>query len=223
MNNKLSPANIVILASGAVTLVFSFLHFYGDESGFIGKGFLFPISTLVALCGTAMAVVVVLKAFTSVSLPEKVLGFAWVQVHLILALFSLLIMIGYLIGNTPDKQVGFYFMLLGSIGLMAGAVLLMKEAAAVGHASSGTPGYGQPPGGYPPQGPPPGGYPPQQQPPGGYPPPQQPGYPPQTPGGYPPPQQPPGGYPPQQQPGGYPPPQQPPGGYPPPQQPPGGF
>jgi hypothetical protein len=206
MNNKFSPANIVILASGAVTLVFSFLHFYGGESGFIGKGFLFPISTLAALCGTAMAVVVALKAFTSVCLPEKVLGFAWVQVHFVLALFSLLIMLGYLIGNTPNKQVGFFFMLLGSIGLMVGAVLLMNEEGAVGTASSGAPGYGQPPGGYPPQGPPPGGYPPPQQP-GGYP--QQ-----QPPGGYPPQQQPPGGYPPQQQqPGGYPPPQQPPGAF----------
>ena len=155
MNNmKLSPGNIVILVAGAVMLVASFLAFYtietfGDldidfetgEVDFDGGGdeesinawdgdFGFPVTTLPALLGTAMAVVVALTAFAKVNVPERVLGFSWNQIHLLLGAQAFLMMLAWLITDGPDKGIGFWLMLLGSIALVVGAVLRDREPAA---------------------------------------------------------------------------------------------
>ena len=153
MNNaKLSPGNIVILVAGAVMLVASFLAFFtvetiGDvdfdiESGEIdfdggeksfsawSDGGGFPITTLPALIGAGMAAAVALTAFAKVNLPERVLGFSWNQLHLLLGAQAALMMLAFLIADTPDKGIGFWLMLLASIGLVVGAVLREREPAA---------------------------------------------------------------------------------------------
>lgn len=153
MNNvKLSPGNIVILVAGAVMLIASFLAFFtietiGDvdfdiESGeidFDGGGEEsfsawsdnggFPITTLPALIGTGMAVVVALTAFAKVKLPERVLGFTWNQLHLLLGAQAAVMMLAFLVTDSPDKGIGFWLMLLASIGLVVGAVLREREPA----------------------------------------------------------------------------------------------
>jgi hypothetical protein len=153
MPDKLTPANIVIIASGFVVLVFSLFEFFdGSDAAIFGDG-LFPFTTLVVLAGIAMAVVVVLKAFANVSLPAQIAGFSWPQIHFVLAGLAMFIMLGYLFDGDASKAFGFWLMLLGTIGLVVGSVMLMREEGVVG-ADGTAPGYGQPPGGYPPPGPP---------------------------------------------------------------------
>jgi hypothetical protein len=138
----------VILAAGVIMLIASFLAFYSvsrAEAVLLFEGrdswnawsttknlLLFPISTLVALFGAAMAAHVVLSVFASVDLPERPLGFTWDQVHLVLGFNATVLMFAYLV---LDKRVldwgfGFWLMLLSAIGLLVGAVIRSLEANA---------------------------------------------------------------------------------------------
>ncbi|GIU85584.1 MAG: hypothetical protein KatS3mg009_0099 [Acidimicrobiia bacterium] len=153
MNNlKLSPGNIVILVAGAVILVASFLPFYdvptigdidvdfetgevevsggGDSVNAWNPDWGFPVTTLPAVLGAAMAVVVGLTAFANVRLPERVMGFSWNQIHLLAGAQTAIMMLAFLIADSPDKGIGFWLMLLASIGLVVGAVLREREPAA---------------------------------------------------------------------------------------------
>src|SRR5262245_13578486 len=76
-----TPGEIVIMASGAVGLIFSFLHFYQSPSIVVagrsvgGGGIsawssgLFPVATLIPISLVVMAAVVALTRFANVSLP----------------------------------------------------------------------------------------------------------------------------------------------------------
>ena len=120
-----TPGEIVIMAAGAVMLVFSFLHFAGDTSAW-GTG-LFPIATLMPLYGVIMALQIALTKFAGVSMPDRVIGFSWEQVHLALGAMAALMAIGWLLTDYGDKQVGEWFEILGAIALVVGAVLLQRE------------------------------------------------------------------------------------------------
>jgi hypothetical protein len=143
VNTKLSPANIVILAAGVVMLVGSFLDFY-SISGFGGKasfsawsggsGFgIFGIATVVVLCGVVMAAQVGITAFASgVTVPDKVLGLTWDQIHLALGFQAALMMLAFLIRSKGPLSfgIGFWFMLLAGIALLVGAVMRVTGAGA---------------------------------------------------------------------------------------------
>ena len=141
MNKKLSPANIVILAAGAVMLIASFLSFYelsilGHSVSFTAwsgaDGFgIFGVATVVVLCGVVMAAQVGVDAFAAgVDIPDKPLGLTWDQVHLALGFQATFMMIAFLIrSNGPlDFGIGFWLMLLSSIALFVGAIMRMNEA-----------------------------------------------------------------------------------------------
>ena len=140
MNTTPKTSHIVLMASGAVTLVFSFLAFFkaGDESynawsGDVGTLFM---ATWPALFGLIIGGLVAATVFGNVSLPARVLTFSWAQIYFILSFAGFIIMLGYLLGggiidpgfgNGPDKGFGFYLMLLGSIGLLVGSVMELLE------------------------------------------------------------------------------------------------
>jgi hypothetical protein len=129
VKTKPTTAEIVILASGAVALVFSFFKFLGDTSAW-GSPLLFPLATLPALLAALSAVVIGLK-LAGVSLPANVLGFTWPQIHLELGFFAALIAVCWLITDTlgADRKIGFWLILIGSIGSLVGAILLRNEGA----------------------------------------------------------------------------------------------
>ena len=82
MKKQISVADLVMLIGGVVTFLFSFLSFYkfgGDGRNAWSTGF-FPVATLLALMGLAMAVVAVLDLF-GVKLPSQVLTFNWKQIN----------------------------------------------------------------------------------------------------------------------------------------------
>ncbi len=138
---KLSPGGIVILVSGVVMLVGSFLPFYKVTFGRTVSWsswssstnlFLFPLTTLIVLFGVLMAAEVAVAAFASnVNLPDRVLGFTWNQIHLLLAFQATVMMIAYLIRNKGglDWGIGFWLMLFAAIGLLVGAILRAREPA----------------------------------------------------------------------------------------------
>jgi hypothetical protein len=145
---KSSPANITILAAGAVMLIASFLPFLKINNGGYSitstgavsshsvsysawSSHLFIIVTLPAILGIAMAVVVALVAFApNVNLPERVAGFTWDQVHLVLGFQAAIMMLALLIQDTSgaDKGIGLYLMLLAGIALLVGAILRTRES-----------------------------------------------------------------------------------------------
>jgi len=130
---KLSPANIVILAGGAVMLVGSFLDFYtfaGQSVNAWSSG-LFGIATVIVLCGTVMGVQVAVAAFApNVKLPEALLGLTWDQVHLALGFQAALMMLAYLVLSHGGASfgIGFWFMMLAAIALLTGAIMRVTGA-----------------------------------------------------------------------------------------------
>jgi hypothetical protein len=124
-----TPAEIVIMAAGAVMLIFSFLHF-GGSSKFGRSAWqspFFPIATLLPVYGLVMALQIALTKYAGLKLPAAVIGFSWEQVHLALGVMAGLMAIGWLFTDLGDKQVGEWFEILGGIALVVGAVMLQRE------------------------------------------------------------------------------------------------
>jgi hypothetical protein len=137
MKNQPKPGQIVLMASGAVMLIFSFFNFvevsaFGSSKGYSawsGDAF-FPLSFWPVLFGVVIAVLVALSVFASVSLPDQVLTFSWKQIYFLLAFAAFFILFGFLLldlGGLFDKAIGFWFMLLASIGLLVGSVMELQD------------------------------------------------------------------------------------------------
>lgn len=136
---KLSVGNLVILAAGVVMVLSSLLPFLkaapvhgGPVSSTVWSNGFLGIATLPVLLGAVMAGQVGLAAFaTRVKVPEHVLGLAWDQIHLTLAAQAVVLMLSWLAVDRAEfnqgRQLGFWVMLLAAIGLMAGAVLRVRE------------------------------------------------------------------------------------------------
>ncbi len=120
-----TPGEIVIMAAGAVMLVFSFFNFASDTSAW-GSG-IFPVATLLALYGLIMAAQIALTRFGGANLPSRILGFTWEQVHLALGIMAGLMALGFLLTDITDKQIGLWFEVLGGLALAVGAVMLQRE------------------------------------------------------------------------------------------------
>src|SRR5690606_833069 len=83
------------------------------------------LATWPALFGLLIAGLVAAITFGNVSLPDRVLTFTWPQLYTLLSFTGFVIMLGYLlgggfpdVGGGPDKGIGFWLMLLGSVGLL---------------------------------------------------------------------------------------------------------
>ena len=142
-NSKLTTGNIVILVSGVVIFLASFLAFYkfsllGSDTTFSAwKGspvFLFGVATLPAILGLIMAVHVAVTAFANVDLPDRVLGLTWDQVHLALGFQCAITMIVFLVRDKSvlDFGIGFFLMLIAAVGLLVGAIMRQREGAPTG-------------------------------------------------------------------------------------------
>jgi len=139
----------VMMGSGLVTLIFSFLAFYKfGVDGFGSKSYsawstdaFFPLSTIPAIFGILVAGAVAAEVFGNMKLPEEILTFNKVQALFVLAFTSAMIMIGFLLVSTTgaSKGIGFWFMLLGSLGLVAGTVM---ELTGAGGGTMGSAGGG---------------------------------------------------------------------------------
>jgi hypothetical protein len=145
-SRKLAPANAVILVAGALMLIGSFLAFYKSETNGVSVAEvnawdhgLFMIATLPALLGTVMALQIVLVAFGNITMPNRVLSLTWDQFHLVIALQTLVLMVGFLVRARVDEVVfethievtfgtGFWLMLVGAVGLVLGALMRLATS-----------------------------------------------------------------------------------------------
>jgi hypothetical protein len=128
-----------VMAAGLIALIGSFLPFY-DERGFDpsawGSG-VFPVGTLIMLFVVAAAALVALAAFTDVDF-GNVLTFAVQQIVVALTFFSTILALAFLILSyggdlvEVDKGVGYFLLLIASIGSLVGAIMLLLERPAAG-------------------------------------------------------------------------------------------
>ena len=155
MPKKISIANLVMLAGGVVTLLFSFFAFfkYGSVSSSAWDTDTFAfVSTIPAILAIAMIAWCVCE-LTGVKLPDNVLTFNSNQLKATWGIAAAGIMISWLTTN-GDKGIGFYLMLIGSLAMAAGSVmaLLGKGTDMVNIGGAG--GAAAPAGGPPPPPPP---------------------------------------------------------------------
>jgi hypothetical protein len=130
MKRQMTVAQLIVVVSAAVTLLFSFFPFLGvggfDEAdtNAWGSG-VFPLATYPAVIAVVIGVLVALTAFAGVKLPERVLSYSWPQIYAAAALFALVIMLGWLIldkGGSSLKY-GAVLMLIGTVGLVLGTTM----------------------------------------------------------------------------------------------------
>jgi hypothetical protein len=131
-----TPGEIVVMAGAGVCFLFSFFPFYSGNLGLHnlsawGSG-LFPVATLIVIFAVAAGVLVALVRFANVHYPSGgVLGFGWNTLLLTLTFFSAILAVAYLIvdrGAAYNLGFGFWLVLIGAVGSLVGAVLMMNEA-----------------------------------------------------------------------------------------------
>lgn len=140
MEKNPTPGEIVVMAGAGVALIFSFLPFYKveignftDDTSAWGSG-LFPLATLIPIFTVVAGVLVALVRFGNVHYPPGgFLGFGWHQLLLALTFFAAIIAVAYLIvdkGTATSLGFGYWLVLIGAVGSMVGAILMMNEARA---------------------------------------------------------------------------------------------
>jgi hypothetical protein len=91
VDGKTQPttSELIIMIAGAVMLVASFLKFAQiDKDASSWAQYLFPIATLLPLYGVILAAQIAVSLFAIVDLPQRVAGFSWELVHLVVVLVS---------------------------------------------------------------------------------------------------------------------------------------
>ncbi|MBK9180450.1 MAG: hypothetical protein IPM45_12990 [Acidimicrobiales bacterium] len=158
MRPKLGPGSIVLLAAGALTVIASFLPWLGwgkfrdagvdiDDFTAWSRG-MFPLTTLVAVYGVLAIVEVLMSTFGTRPLAPR-LGMGEVPLRLFLSVPALVMMLAFWFvdrevtgtGLSPSKGVGFWLSLLGTIGMVAGAVLTRNDLKGSAWAAGGASGY----------------------------------------------------------------------------------
>lgn len=125
MDNKPTTAEIVIMASGALVLVASFLDFYGISSAWSHWSYL-----VAAVFGAAMAAQVALRVFAKTDTGSGVAGISWPTIHLVLGFYVAVLLVTTAIESTTGAEIGLWGMLIGGIGLLVGAVMLNQSSGA---------------------------------------------------------------------------------------------
>jgi hypothetical protein len=126
-----SPGTIVVLVAAAAVVVGSFLDFYGSESAWSSG--LLPLMTLPALAAFVVGGHAALTAFSELTPPARLLGTGWTWLYWFLAGYATLLMVCFLVseasfsGRGADRGIGFWLMLLGSIAMVVGTALRMRE------------------------------------------------------------------------------------------------
>jgi hypothetical protein len=137
VQHKLSPGGWVVLVSGALIFLASFLPFY--EISFPGVSLSttawdsgnFLLTALPAILGGLMAAQLALVTFARFEMNDRVLGMTWVQFHVAVALQVLVMMVAFAVRDTTggfDRGTGLFGMLLAAVGLFVGALMRRREA-----------------------------------------------------------------------------------------------
>ncbi|HKF90460.1 MAG TPA: hypothetical protein VKC52_03180 [Acidimicrobiia bacterium] len=138
MEKNPTPGEIVVMAGAGLALIFSFLPFYkievanfSDNSSAWDSG-LFPVATLIPIFAVIAGMLVALVRFGNVQYPPGgFLGFTRNTLLLALTFFAAILAVAYLIADKPAATslgFGYWFVLIGAVGSLVGAALMMNEA-----------------------------------------------------------------------------------------------
>ena len=126
MKRQPTVADILMFAGGVITFIFSFLDFFEDTNAWASG--LFPVTTIIAVLGLAMAVFVALDVLADFQLPTFI-TFTYKQMYVTWGVVAAVFMLAWLIIDSADKKAGLYLMLIGSLAMAVGAVLNIKGLA----------------------------------------------------------------------------------------------
>lgn len=126
---------IIVMAAGVLMFIWGFLAWYSSP-GFSANAWstttipgLVLTGTWVPLLSLAIAVLVAIKAFGS-GLPDRVWGFSWAQLSVVVGLFDVLITFGFLVANrtlgtigTLSLGIGLILSFITALVMLAGAIL----------------------------------------------------------------------------------------------------
>lgn len=119
----------VVMVTGILLFIWGFLPWYGDAGGTANAWSTVTIpgllltATWVPLLSLAIAIFMAIKVFAD-GFPDKILGFSWPQLAIMVGLFDALISLGFLVAN---RRLGN----LGSLDLGAGLILSFITALAM--------------------------------------------------------------------------------------------
>ena len=125
MKEKITTADIIMLAGAVVTFLFSFFSFFDVGDGVNAwdtDAFAFATS-VPALLALVMVVWIGLE-LGGVELPTDVLTFNRPQLKTTWGISAAGIMLSW-ISTNPDKAVGFWLMLFGSLAMAVGSVMAL--------------------------------------------------------------------------------------------------
>lgn len=144
--DNLKPSQIIVLVSGAVLLVASFLDVYKDGDNAWGD---FGVYTWPAILGVIVAGGLAAVVFGNVNLPERILTFSVRQLFVVLAFGAALIQVGVVLSilllsppegaDGPSVAIGGWLGLLAAIGLVVGAVMELQDDSPSANRPSNTP------------------------------------------------------------------------------------
>jgi hypothetical protein len=122
-----TPGEIVLLASALVVIIFSFMDWLTETSAWDDP--LRPWAMIPLFMAVFAGVALGLAKFANVKLPEKPLGYSWEHLYLNAGFFATLFTTMFLLADwgSFDKKIGFWLSWLGSIGLLVGAVMVLKD------------------------------------------------------------------------------------------------
>lgn len=137
MDTQIKPSTIMLIAGGGLLFISTFLP-WTDVAGSSDSGLstdLLGIQGLFCLLiGGAVAVLVALKTFAGVSLPDRILGFSWNQLFMAFGLGAFLIAFGRQFGEFTG--IGVLLAWIAAAVIVAGAYM---EEAGVGSGGSAPP------------------------------------------------------------------------------------
>jgi hypothetical protein len=138
----------IVMGAGVLLFIWGFLPWYSDAGGSANAwsqetipGLLLT-ATWVPLLSLAIAIFVAIKVFAD-GFPDRVFGFTWPQISMVVGLFGVLISLGFLVANRSLGN-------LGSLSLGAGLILslitslVLLAGGVLDHVGAGTDFFDRP-------------------------------------------------------------------------------
>ncbi len=136
--NALSVGEKIIIIAGVVLFIVGFLPWYSVDLGPLGSytrsGWESPgaiWSILAILIGLAMAGVVALKNFATVTIPENVGGVTWPKIHFGGGLAAVVCVLIKLANESSHLGFAFYLGIIATVALAVAGYLMYREEKAV--------------------------------------------------------------------------------------------
>jgi hypothetical protein len=132
---KPAVGQAIVMVTGVLLFIWGFLPWYSDAGGSANAwstatipGLLLT-ATWVPLLSLALVVFVAIKVFVD-GFPDKLLGFSWPQLSMVVGVFDVLITLGYLVANrrlgnlgSLNLGIGLILSFITALVLLGGAIL----------------------------------------------------------------------------------------------------